>query len=92
VTVTKARVRVLSHCPLASGPSSEIDGGIGSSIVTSTVWACIVAPGRHWAALQTTSCSTRVVPSGAAKVIGHPRLSQPVASQYAPPGSPKTKA
>jgi hypothetical protein len=69
--------RPLTHCPLASGPASEIDGGTGSSIVTSTTCECIVAPGGHVAAPQMTSWWIAVVPSGAPKVSGQPRLSNP---------------
>ena len=52
------------HCPLASGPSSEIDGGMGrrrSLPVDVGVDRC---SGGHCGAPQNTSCSTVVVPPG----------------------------
>ena len=42
----------LTHLPLTNGPLSEIDGGRGSSIVTSTERVWIVAPGAQLLAPQ----------------------------------------
>jgi NADPH-dependent 2,4-dienoyl-CoA reductase/sulfur reductase-like enzyme len=52
LTVGSRPVRPLTHLPLTNGPLSQIDGGRGSSIVTSTARVCIVAPGEQLLAPQ----------------------------------------